>query len=162
MGQLNRIAAMIVSSPTASTVEPTISSSSFWPDIDPAEIREEQRIDDTITPARLRAMLIEAIATTNDALRDWRLVKLAAGVTTLAAADEDEIDGEPVIVHRYRRAVGCLAKALILERYPDYDATGKGDKKAETQTSPIDDCRRDHRFAISDIRDEARSTVELI
>lgn len=154
---------MIVTAPTAELDEESITSSDFWPEISPGEIRQAQRIDETITPARLRAMLIEAIATTNQALRDWRIVQQAAGFTTLeAAGDGDEIDGEPVIVHRYRRAVGCLAKALILERYPDYDATGKGDKKAESQTSPIDDCRRDHRFAISDIRGEARATVELI
>ena len=40
--------------------------------------------------------------------------------------------------------------------------TGKGDKKAESLTDPIDDCRRDHLNAIADILDKPRVTVELI
>ncbi len=153
---------MIITAPTAPASEPPLVSSPFWPEIDPVAIREEQRIDNTITPTRLRAALIEAITSTNDALRTWRIARVELGETTLAGIDADEVDGISVLVHRYQRAVGCLTKALLLERMRDFDATGKGDKKAEALTDPIDDCRRDHLNALAAILGRPRNTVELI
>ena len=152
----------IVTAPTAPASETPITSDPFWPEIDPVEIREAQRIDGTIPAKRLRLAIVEAIATTNYALRPWREDRIAEGVNTLTAVEAEEIDGTSIHVHRYQRAVGCLAKALLLERYKDLDTTGKGDKKAETLTDPIDDCRRDNLNAIADITARSRITVELI
>lgn len=152
----------IVTAPANPAAETPIVSGPFWPDIDPAVIRDAQRIDNTVTPERLRMALIEAIATTNHALRAWREAQAALGYGTLSAVPSDEIDGTSILVHRYQRAVGCLAKALLLERLRDFDATGKGDKKAEGLTDPIDDCRRDHLHAIADIAVQPRTVVELI
>ena len=152
---------MIISAPSTPASEPPIASSAFWPKIDPVAIREQQRIDNTVPPARLRWAIIEAIATTNQALLAWRFAN-HDGVASLAAIAADEIDGTSILVHRYQRAVGCLTKALLLERLRDFDATGKGDRKAEALTDPIDDCRRDHLNAIADITGTPRTTVELI
>ena len=152
---------MIIQAPSTPASEPLITSSAFWPKIDPVAIREQQRIDNTVPPARLRWAIIEAIATTNQALLAWRFAT-ADGVASLAEIEADEIDGTSTLVHRYQRAVGCLTKALLLERLRDYDATGKGDRKAEALTDPIDDCRRDHLNAIADITGAPRTTVELI
>ena len=153
---------MIIPAPTPPEAEPPIAAGAFWPEIEPAKIREQQRIDNTITAPRLRAVLIEAIAGTNDALRTWRQAQQALGIETLDAIEADEIDETSILVHRYQRAVGCLAKALILERYRDFDSTAKGDKKAEALTDPIDDCRRDHLHAVADIAGRPRCTIELI
>ena len=128
----------------------------------PSEIRDQQRLDSTIPPERLRHALIEAIASTNAALADYRVAQQALGIATLADIDTEEIDGTSILIHRYRRAVGCLAKAMLLERMRDFDATGKGERKAEFLTDPIDDCRRDHLAAIADIVGRNRITVELI
>lgn len=152
----------IVTAPTPSVLEAPIVSGPFWPNIDPSEIRDAQRIDNTVTPSRLRGVLIEAIAATNYTLRSWRDEQLAAGRNTLNHVPSEQIDDISIHVHRYQRAVGCLAKALLLERYRDFDATGKGDKRAEALTDPIDDCRRDHLNALADITARPRSTVELI
>lgn len=152
----------IVTAPAADPAEPTIVSGPFWPDIDPTAIRDAQRIDNTIPPARLRMALIEAIATTNHALRTWRETQIALGNVKLADVTDDEIDGTSILVHRYLRAVGCLAKALLLERLRDFDATGKRDKQTDALTDPIDDSRRDHLHAIADIAGAARTVVELI
>ena len=152
----------IVTAPAADPEETPIVSGPFWPNIDPATIREAQRIDNTVTPERLRMALIEAIASTNHKLRTWREAQAALGYVTLATVPADEIDETSILEHRYLRAVGCLAKALLLERLRDFDATGKGDKKAESLTDPIDDCRRDHLHALADILGEARTVVELI
>ena len=153
---------MIISAPPATHAEPPIISSPFWPEIDPAVIRDQQRLDTTIPPNRLRAALIEAIATTNAALRVWRQSHETLGTAALADVAAEEIDGTSILIHRYQRAVDCLAKALILERARDFDATGKGERKAEFLTDPIDDCRRDHLAALADITGRPRSTIDLI
>lgn len=153
---------LIITAPTPEVEEPLIESSAFWPPVDPAKIREAQRIDNTVPPLRLKAALIEAIVTTNGALLSWRSTQQAAGFATLAAVPADEVDGQSIHLHRYQRAVGCLAKALLLERYRDLDTTGKGLKDADAITDPIDDCRRDHLNAIADIAGRPRTTVELI
>lgn len=142
--------------------EAPISSGSFWPIVDPVAVREAQRIDSTITAARLRDALIAAIGAVNRELAAFRAANTTAGYATLADVPADEIDGVSVNVHSYHRAVGCLAKASLIERYRDYDSTAKGDRKAEQLNDPIDDLRRDARWAISDIRGIGRTTVELI
>lgn len=153
---------LIITAPTPEVAEPLIESSAFWPAIDPAKIREAQRLDNTVPAPRLKAALIEAIATTNSALLAWRSTQQAAGFATLAAVPADEVDGKSIHLHRYQRAVGCLAAALLLERLRALDTTGKGGKDAEDQTTTIDDCRRDHLNALADIAGRPRNTVELI
>lgn len=152
----------VTTTPVNDATEPAIANGDFWPEIDPAQIREAQRIDSTITVERLRSALIEAMATVNGELEAWRLLQIAAGHATLIAVPAAEIDDESIHLHRYRRAVGCLAKAGLIERYRDYDTTARGDRKADVLADPIDDLRRDARWAISDILGAGRCTVELI
>ena len=152
----------VVNVPGQATPETPIAAGDFWPEIDPAAAREQMRIDSTVTPERLRAALVEAIASVNAELSAWRLLRVAEGVATLADIDVEEIDGASILVHRYQRAVGCTAKALLLERYRDFDSTAVGDKRADAMADPIDDIRRDARWAVTDILGLGRSTVELI
>ena len=152
----------IVPAPTTPAEETAIVSGPFWPNIEISDIREAHRLDGTIPSLRLRTAIIEAIATTNYALRPWRDEQIANGIAKLEAIDAEKIDDVSILIHRYKRAVGCLTKALILERYRDFDTTGKGDKKADALTDPIDDCRRDHLAALADITGKPRTTVELI
>ena len=152
----------IVTAPATPAAETPIVSSPFWPEVDPVEIRDAQRIDTTVTPERLRMALVEAIATTNHALRAWREAQVSLGYAALNTVPADEIGATSILIHRYQRAVGCLAKALLLERLRDFDATGKGDRKADALIDPIDDCRRDHLHAIADITGTGRTVVELI
>ena len=160
------MSSLIIPAPTPTAEERLIESSAFWPPIDPSKIRMVQRIDNTVTPDRLRSALIESIACCNAALLSWRSTQQSAGFAQLAAVPAETIDGISERVHRYHRAVGCLAKALLLERYRDFDSNGtterQGDAKNETLTTTIDDCRRDHLNALADIRGLPRSTVELI
>lgn len=149
-------------SPPDAPADTPIDNAAFWPEVDPVLIRAAQRIDNTITAARLRDALIEAIASVNGELAPWRDDQLAAGHNTLAAVPAEEIAGASVHTHRYLRAVGCLAKAMLIERYRDIDTSARGDRKAEVMENPIDDLRRDARWALSDIRGVGRSTIELI
>lgn len=153
---------MIIPAPTPTAEETPIVSSAFWPEIDPGNIRAAHRIDNTVTPERLRHALIEAIASTNAALLVFRQSMQALGAATLADVEAETIDDQSILVLRYQRAVGSLAKALLLERLRDFDTTGKGERRAETAPDTIDDCRRDHLHAIADIAGKQRTTIELI
>jgi hypothetical protein len=152
----------VTTSPATPAEEPPIASSAFWPAVDPAKVRGEQRIDGTVTPPRLAAAIIEAIASVNGELGAWRTARIAEGSATLDAVEAEQINDVSILVHRYFRAVGCTAKALLLERYRDFDSTARGDKKADELETPIDDLRRDARWAIADILGQGRTVVELI
>lgn len=152
----------IVHAPTPHTLEEPIVSGPFWPVIDPAKVRDAHNIDHTVSKMRLRIALVEAIAATNGELRAWRQARQADGSDTLADVEAELIDGESPLVQRYHRAVGCHAKALLLERTRDFDTTAKGDKAADAIAPQIDDHWRDYRRAISDITGAGRCTVELI
>ena len=72
------------------------------------------------------------------------------------------INGESVLIYRYKRAVSCLALANLYERYAGYDTTNDGERKMEMLQESIDQLRRDARFAVSDMLATHRINVELI
>lgn len=152
----------VVAAPAADPVEAPIASGSFWPDIDPVKIRASHRIDSSITSDRLRAALIEAVASVNGELATWKEAKILAGYATLDAVPAEEIDAVSILLHRYERAIGCFAKADVTERMRDFDSTNEGHRQADALDPVIDELRRDARWAISAILGIARTTVELI
>ncbi|WP_066738159.1 head completion/stabilization protein [Cupriavidus sp. D384] len=142
-----------------------IANDGFFPAIDVSVAMAAMRQDGTVSAERLRAALIEAILSVNEDLAAWRGAQQAAGHARLEdvpAKIEGTIDGKPAHVHRYLRAVYCEARAGLIERYRDYDATAAGDRKAEALMQAVDDLRRDARWSVSDIVGRPRSTVELI
>jgi hypothetical protein len=148
----------------AQGAEATIRNAAFWPDIEPAECRDAMRLDGTVTAARLRGALVEAMATVNDQLADWRRAQIAAGRPTLADVEADAIDGESAHVARYRRAVHCTAAASLTERLRHFDATGKA-ANVHTQEridATAEDYRREAQWAIRDIRGEKRALIDLV
>lgn len=153
---------LVITSPTQPAAETPISSGDFWPAIDPVNIRAAQRIDSSITADRLRAALIDAIASVNGELAAWKQLQLDAGYATLAAVPADTIDDISVLLHRYERSIGCLAKADVTERMRDFDTTNAGHRQADALDPVIDELRRDARWAISAILGISRNTIELI
>lgn len=148
-------------------VEATITNAAFFPDIDPAAIRGQMRLDGTITEPRLLMAVTNAIQHINDELADWRLAQQSEGFTTLSdvpgkSGAVESIGGENAKVILYRRAVACYAAAECADRFMNFDSSGKGQKRAEEQTIPIDDLRRDYIRAIADIQGRPRTVVELI
>jgi hypothetical protein len=134
----------------------------FFPDIDVDTAMEAMRQDGTVTAERLRGALVEAALSVNKDLAVWRAEQQAADYATLEAVPVAQIDGKSAHLHRYLRAVYCEARAGLIERYRDYDATAAGDRKAEALMQAVEDLRRDARWATSDIVGRPRSTVELI
>ncbi|EEV2153817.1 head completion/stabilization protein [Escherichia coli] len=85
-----------------------------------------------------------------------------AGFTRLADVPADDIDGESIKVFYYERAVCAMATASLYERYRGVDASAKGDKKADSIDSTIDELWRDMRWAVARIQDKPRCIVSQI
>ncbi|MFX0645330.1 head completion/stabilization protein, partial [Escherichia coli] len=88
--------------------------------------------------------------------------KIAAGFTRLADVPADDIDGESIKVFYYERAVCAMATASLYERYRGVDASAKGDKKADSIDSTIDELWRDMRWAVARIQGKPRCIVSQI
>ncbi|CAJ0819114.1 hypothetical protein LMG19087_03657 [Ralstonia wenshanensis] len=155
------IAAAPVPAPAQPGGEP-IGNDGFFPDIDVDQAYAAMRLDGTVTPQRLRASLVEAVISVNAELEAWKVAQVSFGRSTLADVPAPKIDGQSAHLHRYYRAVLCMAVAWLIERYRTIDATATGDRKAEAENLAVDDLRRDARWAISDLMGVARTTVELI
>lgn len=147
---------------SAAPAENPISNDGFFPAVDPVLARATMRLDGTTTPARLLDALIDSMASVNAELGNWKATQQGLNYATLVDVPALPINGISILQHRYFRAVYALAKASLSERYRDYDTTNLGIKKAEQIESPIDDLRRDARWAISDIIGTRRTVVELI
>ena len=151
-----------IANATTSPAEGEIDSSPFWPAISLPDLRDTVRLDGTVTTARLKHAVIDAITSVNRDLADWRRAREAEGVATLAAVPGEVINGESAYLHSYRRAVYAMTRANLLERYTDYSATGDGVKGADAKIISSDDLYRDARFAIRDILGTTHNTVALI
>lgn len=141
-----------------------IDTGGFFPAVDPARFRREQRVGEEITHDRVRQALVAAIIRVARDLADWVKLRRIEGAATLAAVATDlpTIDGEHPLVLLYRRAVSTAAKAEIVERYRDVDITGAGVRGAETLDSSVGELRRDSIHAIRDILGTGRTTIDLI
>lgn len=140
----------------------TVTNDGFWPDIDANALRDSLRLDGAVSDARLEVAAVNAILSVNRELAAYRAAQEAAGHASAAAVPGEQVAGETLLIHRYRRAVYCTAGAELAERYRSFDATAAGNQRADELTPSIDEYRRDARWAISDIRGLTRSTVELI
>jgi hypothetical protein len=157
-----------VARPSASEIEAppeaelTIVNDGFFPDIDPAQVRDVARIPTSMTAPRLRAAIIGAVMTVLADLRTFAASSIAAGHATLEAVPAAQIDGTSVRVHAYRRAIALFAKAELIERHRDFDSTAAGANQASELEGSVADLRRDAQHAIRDILGRTRTTVDLI
>jgi hypothetical protein len=148
--------------PAINNTPQTITNSEFWPDIDLAKLRDAMRLDGTVTNERLEHAVINAALQANSDLKDWRIGQKILGFEGLEQVPAEQINGQSIYLQLYLRAVYCVAKANLIERYSDFDSTAKGLKAGEVLSDSVDDLRRDARFAIRDMLGESHVTVELI
>ena len=152
----------VVVIPPPASDEPVIKNTFFFPDIDPKRVREGMRLEQTVAPARLREAIKTGIAETNEELFLWREQQIAGGFSKLADVPADDLDGESVRVFYYLRAVTSMATATLYERYRGVDASAKGDKKADSIDTTVDELWRDMRWAVSRVQDKPRCIVSQI
>lgn len=98
----------------------------------------------------------------NAELYTFRQHQQALGYRMLSDVPAEELDGKSERLHHYSNAVYCWARAVLNERYQDYDATASGVKRGEELAEASADLWRDARWAISRVQDASHCTVELI
>lgn len=157
--QSKPMSGFIASGPTLSG---HINTSPFWPSIDLDALRAAQRIDASVSLARLETAVVAAAISVNRELAAWRVARQAEGCSTLTDVPADAVRDVSERVHLYLRAVYVASTAEVCERYRNYDSTRNGKQNAEDLTPTIDEYRRDQRWAIRDFLGLGRSTVELI
>lgn len=139
-----------------------IENTGFWPDLNLADFRSVMRTDGTVTTPRLKQVVLTAIAEVNAELYGYRQGQLQKGISSLADVPAEKLAGQSVRIHHYRNAVWCWARAVLNERYQDYDATAAAAKRGEVLEDATGDLWRDARWAISRVQDTPHSIVELI
>lgn len=139
-----------------------IPNNSFWPDVDLAKFRSVMRVDGTVTPERLRQVVLTAMAEVNAELYPWRERQELAGHNSLADVPAEKLAGVSVRLHHYENAVWCWTRAVLNERYQDFDATASAVKRGEELNDASGDLWRDARWAVSRVQDMPHCTVELI
>jgi hypothetical protein len=139
-----------------------IPNNSFWPDVDLAKFRSVMRVDGTVTPERLRQVVLTAMAEVNAELYPWRERQELAGRNSLADVPAERLAGVSVRLHHYENAVWCWTRAVLNERYQDFDATASAVKRGEELADASGDLWRDARWAVSRVQDMPHCTVELI
>jgi len=152
-----------IANPKARTTEAdTISNDGFWPDISLLHAREVMRLDGKVTDGRLRHALITAIVEVDRDLSGWRASRQAQGIERLEDVTGRMIDGKPMPLHCYLRAVYSLAKADLIERMADFDLAKGGETTVSALQDSPDEHRRDASWAITALLGQTRVTVELI
>lgn len=142
--------------------ETVIVNDGFFPDVDPAAVREVARVSTSITPARLRAAILGGIMTAEIDLRRYAADCREAGYAKLADVPADKLDSVSVQIIRYRRAVALFAKAELIERHRDFDTTAAGGNQADELSPSINELRRDAMHAVRDMLGQSRTGVWLI
>lgn len=136
----------------------------WWPDIDVNKVRDTLNLGGTtITHDRLVAAIEFGISEVTRELATWRLEQVAAGKATLAAVDpEDTINGEPIAVMQFTRAVRLMAAAELADRHKDIIIARPGAERAEERACMADDFRRDATRAIRAMTGETGTLVDLV
>lgn len=139
-----------------------IPNNSFWPDVDMTKFRVSMRVDGTVTPERLRQVVLTAMSEVNAELYPWREQQELRGYNLLADVPGEQLAGESARLHHYQNAVWCWTRAVLNERYQDFDATAAAVKRGEELADATGDLWRDARWAISRVQNLPHCTVELI
>ncbi|MEL5381127.1 head completion/stabilization protein [Serratia ureilytica] len=142
--------------------EPIVKNVFFWPDIDPADVRDVMRIEGTITAPRLRLAIKSAIAEINAELFTFRRDQMADGYQRLEDVPGEQLDGESVRVSEYRNAVSAMTMATLSEQYRSFDTTATGGRKADVVEASIGELWRNARNAISNVAERSHCIIGLL
>lgn len=151
-----------VSPETSQGTPEVIPNNSFWPEVDLGQYQKVMRSDGTVTPERLKQVVLTAMSEVNTELYAWRERQELLGYNQLEEVPALRLGNQSQRVHHYLNAIWCWARAVLYERYADYDATASGSKRGGELEKVGDDLWRDARWAISRVQDLPHCVVELI
>lgn len=143
-----------------------VTNDGWFPDISPEAIKTEWRIDSTVSNARLRREVIDAMVEINHRLEAWKAQQVAAGYATLAAVPATHVGGESAKTRHYKRAVAATVLAKVAAEYRDLDTLADGAGKEGRVRSALvvrmDEFWREVRWALADLQNKPRVIAELI
>jgi len=135
----------------------------FWPDININDVRDVVRLDTTITPARLRDAVRQAMLDIAAALANWRASQEAAGASTLSdVPSRMKVDGVSDYVLRWSRAVYSVVGADLGERLASQSATAAGVDRAQALGQDVLVHQRNVSFAVRDFLGRPRIRARMI
>lgn len=153
----------IATAPQASGDEPElVTADGWWPDLSLSEFRDEIRMPDIVTTARIVAALRNGMIHVAAELAPWRAKREEEGHASLAAIPAPEFGGISRLVALFVRAAFHVAAADLTERHRDFSATNDGDDRSEEYLKLAADYRRESVWAIRDILGENRNRVEIV
>lgn len=156
--------------PPAKDAEGVIGNDGFFPDIDRERMREELRLDGTVTIERLAPAIEAAMWAVNAELREWQAEQLSQGHATLAAVPAPTMgagdQAESVKLKQYRRAIYFHVQAQLAEAYRDMSTLPQGAGREARVTSAIeiriDGFNQQLRWAVADLQDKSRVIAALL
>lgn len=152
-----------IAAPPAEPVDGTITGDGFWPDLDLSRLRQAVRIDQTVTPVRLRDVARGAMLDIMDELEDWRVEKTLAGFVTLAEVPaRRRVDDVSDYEVRWFQAVTAVVAADLGDRQLGQSVRSAGVERAEELSADIDVHRRNVTYAVRDFLGVPRIIAEAI
>lgn len=147
--------------PPSQQPDAVIPGDGFYPEVDLAQLRRDQRIPETISAPRLTMAVKAAMVTVANDLAAWR-AGLEPHFGDLESVPAPLIGSESRLLFLYRRALGCFARAELIERHRDVDTTSAGGRDLAELSDTVNELRRDGRHAVRDMIGRPRTTVELL
>lgn len=152
-----------IAAPPAEPADGAIAGDGFWPDLDLARLRQAVRIDQTVTPVRLRDVARGAMLDIMDELEDWRVEKTLAGFSTLADVPaRRRVDDVSDYEVRWFQAVTAVVAADLGDRQLGQSVRSAGVERAEELSADIDVHRRNVTYAVRDFLGVPRIIAEAI
>lgn len=157
---------LATANPPAHGTEPAVANDGFFPAVDCETLRTDIRLDGTVTTARLKLAVVDAMLAVNGELQQWRTAQEQAGHATLAAVPAPTLAGESAKVHQYRKAIYAHVGASLAEAYRDMDTlpqgAGKEARVMSTIETRVDAFHQQLRWAIADMQGKSRVIAELL
>lgn len=134
-----------------------LSSGDFFPAISLDEIRQNVRIDGSVTDFRLQQLTQEEMLDVNRLLAD--LTFKAQSLADLATC---KINDKPDVEILYFSAVSNGVYARLVEHYQKYDSSNVGLQKSDLLQQGVDDYRRNKHWAIQQLLGNPHTIVDLV
>lgn len=146
--------------------EPMVGNDGFFPAVDCEALRNDIRLDGTVTAARLRLAVVDAMLAINTELQQWRIEQEHAGHATLGDVPSPMLGGESAKAHQYRKAIYAHVGAAVAEAYRDLDTLPQGAGKEHRVMSAletrVDSFHQQLRWTLADLQGKSRVIAELL
>ena len=152
-----------IAPPSTATPVGTVAGDGFWPDVDLDALRKGIRVDQTVTPERLRDVACSAILDIMVELADWRAEQRTLGHDRLEdVPGRHQVDGRSDYQIRWVQAVQAVVAADLGDRHLGQAARSAGVDRAEEFAIDVDLHRSNVTWAVRAFLGLPRIIAEVI